>query len=177
MDSLLVEHVLHTGMNEENGQETAHFVGIWNEQVISMLVSFTKISHFSLRGKNGLGIPKQPCRKQALQWIGPRHDEDVICSASFLEWFPISHGRSTVQRQLAPLSQEEHGSHAQVTWVTHSSSLWEQAQQLKPKQHYTLEVITKGCKGVIRNIRTDTAMECTDTVSLRGRRPWKAQTI
>lgn len=32
MDSLLVEHVLHTEMNEGNRQETSQFVGIWNEQ-------------------------------------------------------------------------------------------------------------------------------------------------
>lgn len=61
-DSLLVEHVLYTEINEGNGQETSHFVGLWNEQVISTLVSITKI-YFSLRGKNGLGVPKQPWRK------------------------------------------------------------------------------------------------------------------
>lgn len=62
-----MEHVLHTEINEGNRQEKSHFVGIWNEQVISTLISVTKIPLFSLRGKNGLGIPKQPCRKQVLQ--------------------------------------------------------------------------------------------------------------
>lgn len=106
-DSVLVEHVLHTEINEGNRQEKSYFVGIWNEQVISTLISVTKISLFSLRGKNGLGIPKQPRRKQVLQWTGPRHDKDVIYSASFPKWFPISHGRNTVQRQLSLLHQEE----------------------------------------------------------------------
>jgi len=53
VDSLLVEHVLHTEMNEGNRQEKSHFVVIWNEQVISTLVSVTRISYFSLRGKMG----------------------------------------------------------------------------------------------------------------------------
>lgn len=55
------------------------------------------------------------------------------------------------------------GWHVAVLW----RSLWEQAQQSKTKQYYTLEVITSGCKGVIRNIHMDTAMECTDSVSPR----------
>lgn len=57
VDSLLEEHVLHTEMNEGNRQEKSPFVGIWNEHVISILVSVTKISHFPLRGKKWVRNP------------------------------------------------------------------------------------------------------------------------
>lgn len=30
MESLLMEHILHTEMNEGNRQETPQYVGIWN---------------------------------------------------------------------------------------------------------------------------------------------------
>lgn len=50
MESLLMEHILYTEMNEGNRQETPQYVGIWN-YLIAMLVSATKIPQFSPRGK------------------------------------------------------------------------------------------------------------------------------
>lgn len=85
-------HFIHW---DEWGKQTGNTTRCWNLELTNIhAVSATKIPHFSPRGKNGLVIPKQPYRKQVLQWTGPQHDKDVIYSASFPQWFPISHGRN-----------------------------------------------------------------------------------
>lgn len=53
-------------------------VEICNERGIATWFSVTIIQRFSLRGKNGLGIPKQPWKKQALQRVIAELWQDVI---------------------------------------------------------------------------------------------------
>lgn len=123
-------HGAHFTHWDEWGKQTGNTTICWDLELTNPCwFLLLKYDVFLQGEKNGLGIPKQPFRKQVLQWTGPRYDKDVIDSASFPGWFPISHGRGMVQRQLAPLSQEEHSSRAQVTWVTQSSSLQKRAQQ------------------------------------------------
>lgn len=155
--------------NRKRGREKIK-VGETEKPQCSAAQAVTKIASFSA-GKNGLRISQWPCKKRVLQWVGARHDRGELRSHLSQNTSPLVTAAAHFRASCNPRASQS-SSCAQVTWVPQGSSPWEQVWQLKAKQHYTGQVITRGCKGVVSNIHMDTATECTDT----GRRPWRAQT-